>query len=89
MQSPEDLKNLLQGMGVSQNGIKILKILLNHPEGITARKINKTIRNVDKTTVYRILKGFQKAGLIRKGNQFQSKKYYPAAKKIIIKLESG
>lgn len=56
------------GMKLTQQRGQLLKILLNHPEPISAdeifKKFNPRSEGMDLVTIYRILKKFEEAGLV-------------------------
>ncbi|MBV2167348.1 MAG: transcriptional repressor [Bdellovibrio sp.] len=56
------------GMKITQQRSQLLKILLNHPDPISAdeifRKFDNKSEGMDLVTIYRILKKFEEAGLV-------------------------
>lgn len=82
----ENIQNLFLGLGSSTRKFEIFKIILAKPSGITASEIHKKIPTLDKSTVYRMLRGLEYSGLVKKNKYEAPHKYYPVARKILMRI---
>ncbi|TVQ49608.1 MAG: transcriptional repressor [Saprospirales bacterium] len=64
MHSKEILKN--HGIRLTEVRQKVLQLFLESPEALSNEDIEKSVKNLDRITLYRTLKTFEEKGIIHK-----------------------